>query len=90
MQTIENIDFATRQAVTGILEMAKSELANLHEGETFLLSDLFYGYIWKRIPDKDRKLVGRYFLDFADSEEGKKAIEALNKTSQNQQIYVHK
>jgi len=90
MQSIDNISFNSRTAVPELLELAKAELPNLHEGESFLLSDLFYGYIWKRIPAKDRKLLGRFFLDFADSKEGKKVIEVLSGTLKTPLLYVRK
>ncbi|MCL2107104.1 MAG: single-stranded DNA-binding protein [Oscillospiraceae bacterium] len=60
------------------LKSAISELAQLYEGETFSLSDLFRGYEWKRIPIQSRTLLGRYFLDFACKEEGKQLIGILN------------
>jgi len=90
MQTIESINFQSRTAVPELLDLAKAELPKLYEGESFMLSDLFYGYIWKRIPAKDRKLLGRFFLDFADSAKGKKLVEILSKTPKNQQMYVRK
>jgi len=47
-----------------LLETALSEAKNLKEGETFLVKDLFKGYLWNRIPKGDRLLLGSLFLSY--------------------------
>jgi len=59
--------------------------ANLNKGEVFLVKDLFKGYVWNRIPRKDRLLLGTLFLNYANKMEGN--IKAIEKTSSNQQRY---
>ena len=48
--------------VNKLLDEAIKETENLHEGEVFLVKDLFKGYVWNRIPRKDRLLLGTLFL----------------------------
>jgi len=43
--------------VNELLEEAIKETENLNEGEVFLVKDLFKGYVWNRIPRKDRLVV---------------------------------
>lgn len=40
--------------VNELLEEAIRETENLNDGEVFLVKDLFKGYVWNRIPRKDR------------------------------------
>jgi len=87
METTSDIDLNARQSVYQLLEIAKLELKNLYSGEVFVLSELFHGYIWKRIPPAHRKLFGRYFLDYIMSGGGDESVEILDKTRQHQQIY---
>ena len=49
--------------VNELLEEAIIETENLNEGEVFLVKDLFKGYVWNRIPRKDRLLLGTLFLN---------------------------
>ncbi|MDR1410121.1 MAG: single-stranded DNA-binding protein [Oscillospiraceae bacterium] len=42
-------------------------MQNLVEGEVFILSELFYGYQWNRIPKRDHSLLGRIFFDYSQS-----------------------
>lgn len=49
--------------VNELLEEAIRETENLNEGEVFLVKDLFKGYVWNRIPRKDRLLLGTLFLN---------------------------
>jgi len=51
--------------VNELLEEAIRETENLNDGEVFLVKDLFKGYVWNRIPRKDRLLLGTLFLKFA-------------------------
>ncbi|MEG0913302.1 MAG: single-stranded DNA-binding protein [Oscillospiraceae bacterium] len=74
--------------VNYILKEAIIETGELHSGEEFLLKDLFKGYEWNRIPFKDRLLLGTLFLNNVISEQF--GIEAIKKTSSNQQKYRKK
>ena len=49
--------------VNELLEEAIRETENLNDGEVFLVKDLFKGYVWNRIPRKDRLLLGTLFLN---------------------------
>jgi hypothetical protein len=64
--------------VNELLEEAIRETENLNDGEVFLVKDLFKGYVWNRIPRKDRLLLGTLFLNH---------LKAIEKTSSNQQRY---
>jgi len=72
--------------VNKLLEHAVKETDNLSVGERFLVRDLFVGYMWNRIPHKDRLLLGILFMNFIkNTREGFFAIE---KTPSNQQRYT--
>ena len=47
--------------VNTLLQEAIKELGSLEEGETFLVRDLFKGYLWNRIPRGERLLLGSLF-----------------------------
>ena len=72
--------------VNKLLNEAIKETENLNEGEVFLVKELFKGYIWNRIPRKDRLLLGTLFLNQVNKMDGK-SIKAIEKTSSNQQRY---
>lgn len=67
-----------------LLKAAIDETESLHEGEEFLLKDLFKGYEWNRIPFKDRLLLGTLFLNTVHTMH---SITAIQKTPSNQQKY---
>lgn len=71
--------------VNELLEEAIRETDNLNAGEVFLVKDLFKGYVWNRIPRKDRLLLGTLFLNRVSKMNG--YIKAIEKTSSNQQKY---
>ena len=71
--------------VNELLEEAISENENLNDGEVFLVKDLFKGYVWNRIPRKDRLLLGTLFLNWVNKTDGN--LKAIEKTSSNQQRY---
>ena len=71
--------------VNELLEEAIRETENLNEDEVFLVKDLFKGYVWNRIPRKDRLLLGTLFLNYVNMTEG--SIKAIENTSSNQQRY---
>ena len=71
--------------VNELLEEAITDTENLNEGEVFLVKDLFKGYVWNRIPRKDRLLLGTLFLNWVNKTEGN--LKAIEKTSSNQQRY---
>lgn len=70
--------------VNELLIYAESEVNCLQSGEIFLVKDLFKGYEWKRIPKKDRILLGSLFLN---SMKNKSECKIIGKTSSNQQRY---
>lgn len=72
--------------VNELLDEAIEETKKLHIGEVFLVKELFKGYIWNRIPRKDRLLLGTLFLNQINKMNGKD-IKAIEKTSSNQQRY---
>ncbi len=71
--------------VNELLENAINETDNLHDGEIFLLKDLFKGYEWNRIPRNDRLLLGTLFLNYINSFD--RNVRAIEKTSSGQQRY---
>jgi len=71
--------------VNELLEEAISETENLNDSEVFLVKDLFKGYVWNRIPRKDRLLLGTLFLNWVNKTDGN--LKAIEKTSSNQQRY---
>ena len=71
--------------VNELLEEAIRETENLNEDEVFLVKDLFKGYVWNRIPRKDRLLLGTLFLNYVNMMEG--SIKAIEKTLSNLQRY---
>ena len=71
--------------VNVLLERAIEETKSLITGEVFLVRDLFKGYEWNRILLKDRLLLGTLFLNYITKTDGN--IEAVEKTSSNQQRY---
>ena len=71
--------------VNKLLDEAIKETDNLQEEEIFLIRDLFKGYVWNRIPIKDRLLLGTLFLNHVNKTGGN--IQAIKKTSSNQQLY---
>lgn len=71
--------------VNVLLEEAVKESENINDGEVFLVKDLFKGYIWNRIPLRDRLLLGTLFLNYVHKING--SLQAIEKTSSNQQRY---
>jgi len=71
--------------VDELLIKAEKETEFLTDGEIFLVKDLFKGYEWKRIPVKDRLLLGTLFLYFINTKNSN--IVAFEKTSSKQQKY---
>lgn len=68
-----------------LLEEAKQEISELNNGEIFLVRELFKGYLWNRIPRKDRLLLGTLFLNWV--QQNLDIIKPINKTSSGQQKY---
>ena len=71
--------------VNQLLEEAIKETTNLNVGETFLVKDLYKGYMWKRIPHGNRLLLGTLFLNHVHKTQG--YIKKIEKTSSKQQRY---
>jgi hypothetical protein len=73
--------------VNDLLNEAIKETKKLEEGEIFLVKDLFKGYLWNRIPRKDRILLGTLFINQINKMDGKE-VKIIEKTSSNQQRYM--
>ncbi|AEV29432.1 hypothetical protein SpiGrapes_1625 [Sphaerochaeta pleomorpha str. Grapes] len=71
--------------VDSLLKTALSEAKNLQEGESFLLKDLFKGYLWNRISRGDRLLIGSLFLRYVSSHDCHIAV--IHKGASGQQRY---
>lgn len=71
--------------VNTLLDAAIRETEYLNESEVFLVKDLFKGYMWNRVPKRDRLLLGTLFLNWVNKTDGN--IRAIEKTSSNQQRY---
>jgi len=69
--------------INALLEKAIEDTKRLHDKEIFLVKDLFKGYIWNRIPRKDRLLLGTLFLNHVNT--FKEEIKIVEKTSSAQQ-----
>jgi len=85
MSTILLIGVFAVVDVNELLDEAIKETDNLQESEIFLVKDLFKGYVWNRIPLKDRLLLGTLFLNHVNRTGGN--VQAIEKTSSNQQRY---
>lgn len=71
--------------VNQLLEFATQEIEVLNSGEIFLIRELFKGYLWNRIPRKDRLLLGTLFLNW--TQQNANIVKPINKTSSGQQKY---
>ena len=67
--------------VNQLLEYAIQEVKELNSGEVFLVRELFKGYLWNRIPRKDRLLLLNWTQQKAN------IVTPINKTSSGQQKY---
>ncbi len=67
-----------------LLQKAQRSVERLMPGEIFTVSDLFYGFEWKRIPKNIRITLGTLFYLSAQKD---RQIVILDKTSRNQQQY---
>ena len=74
------------QDIHTLLETALEEAKNLKEGESFLIKDLFKGYLWNRIPKGDRLLLGSLFLGYVNMNDCQ--IKVIHKGSSGQQRYM--
>jgi hypothetical protein len=68
------------------LKTALNEAKNLKEGESFLVKDLFKGYLWNRISRGNRLLIGSLFLSYVSSHDCH--ISVINKGASGQQRYL--
>lgn len=71
--------------VNNLLAVAINESDFIINDEIFLVKDLFKGYEWKRIPLKDRLLLGTLFLNHINKLNS--TIVPIEKTSSGQQKY---
>jgi len=67
---------------------AKNELSSLQPGDTFVVRDLFKGYIWNKIDRSIRLKIGILF--FEEAKKMDKIIEIRKKNSSNQKVYKKK
>jgi len=74
------------QDIHTLLETALEEAKNLKEGESFLIKDLFKGYLWNRIPKGDRLLLGSLFLSHVSLNDCQ--ITVIHKGASGQQMYM--
>lgn len=79
---------------TPIIELfayALNEIEKIHIGETFLLRDLFKGYIWNRLTQSQKAELGRLISDYIDYEpidfERVRYLSYVGKTKQKQMIF---
>ncbi|NCC66112.1 MAG: single-stranded DNA-binding protein [Spirochaetia bacterium] len=68
-----------------LLKTALNEAKNLEEGESFLVKDLFKGYLWNRIPRGERLLLGSLFLSHVSMNDYQ--IKVIHKGASGQQRY---
>lgn len=61
------------------------ETKNLLVGESFLVKDLFKGYLWNRIPKGERLMLGSMFLSYITNNDID--IRVLHKGASGQQRY---
>lgn len=73
-----------------LLKEAISETKNLKSGETFIIRDLFKGYIWNREKKNERMKVGILFLNEAESGILRATVAVIEKSAANQQQYQKK
>lgn len=64
---------------------AVKTVEEVESGEVFIVSDLFRGFEWKRLPAKTRKELGRIFSSRMDGVDS--PVIAEEKTQYNQQKY---
>lgn len=74
------------QDLNTLLETALEEVKNLKKGESFLVKDLFKGYLWNRIPKGDRLLLGSLFLSYVNMNDCQ--IKVIHKGASGQQRYM--
>jgi hypothetical protein len=72
--------------VNSLLKTALNETKNLKEGESFLVKDLFKGYLWNRISRGNRLLLGSLFLSYVSSNDCH--ITVIHKGASGQQRYL--
>lgn len=70
-----------------LLEEAIEQLNQLESGETFIVKDLFRGYMWNRFPRNERLLLGTLFLNYIKTEQADKVV-PNGKNGSNQQKYT--
>lgn len=74
--------------MNALLENALAEAKNLKAGESFLVKDLFKGYLWNRIPRGERLLLGSLFLSHVSMHDCQ--IKVTYKGASGQQRYERK
>lgn len=74
--------------INALLKTALTEAKHLQPGETFLVKDLFKGYLWNRIPRGERLLLGSLFLSYVSMHDCQ--IKVTYKGASGQQLYEKK
>ena len=73
--------------VEDLYDMAVAAIAEVKKDDIFIVRDLFRGIDWRYLPQGKRIALGSMILSYAESEEGKKILQKLDKTPQGQQKY---
>ncbi len=68
-----------------LLNEALNEVKHLNHEEVFLLKDLYKGYVWNRVPGRQRSLLGSLFLEYIKQNDV--GVKIIEKTSSKQQKY---
>jgi len=74
----------SEMSVMDLLKYCEKEIETLRIGKKFGVRDLFKGHQWNDLTKGTRLKLGIMFLEFANSGEGKRYIEFVEKTSSSQ------
>jgi hypothetical protein len=72
-----------------LMNVATATIAEVDQGEEFLVKDLFRGFEWNRIAKGNRTKLGSMFYNYA-LHQASAQLMPLGKTPQNQQKYKKK
>ena len=83
--------FNKETPINELFAYALNEIAKIHIGESFLLRDLFKGYLWNRLTQSQKAELGRLISDYIDYEpidfERERYLSYVGKTKQKQMIF---
>lgn len=77
-------NYDVNTSVNELLNYSLDQVVSLKSSEEFTVSDLFMGYVWKRLSRSQRSRLGLLFMTHIQDSE---SIIVLGKSSQRQQIY---